>query len=242
LRGSPGGTSIATTGGQSNHPGQSHQNGQPTNTPAPAQPTNTPAPPAAGAMLYSADWSGGMAGWGGPAQWGASSGELVASGDNQNYLDVDHTTAIAPFHPAYADYAVASRIRLITCGTTPPGCYGGFGLALRLGQNPDTGWIFGVDVTGEGPPYAAKAEVYPAEKLGGSTYCGVYCSVAYTPYTPGTDWHTYRAEVRGNHVKLLIDGYTVVDATDNRFLAPGAVGLVAFGAQIEVSSFQVTAL
>jgi hypothetical protein len=52
----------------------------------------------------------------------------------------------------------------------------------------------------------------------------------------------YRVEVRANTLRLLVDGARMVDATDNRYLSPGRVGLWSDQYQLEVRSFKVIAL
>ena len=63
-----------------------------------------------------------------------------------------------------------------------------------------------------------------------------------TLYDPKTDWHTYRAEFKGNTIRLLVDGATVVETSDNRHLTGGGIGLWCKTAQINVRSFKVVAL
>jgi hypothetical protein len=61
-------------------------------------------------------------------------------------------------------------------------------------------------------------------------------------YSLDTNWHTYRVEVRGNDIKLLIDGQTVLETTDNHHLTSNSVGLWSNGMVINVRSFKVFAL
>jgi hypothetical protein len=62
------------------------------------------------------------------------------------------------------------------------------------------------------------------------------------PFDPGTDWHTYRVEVQGNAIKLLIDGAVMASVRDNRYLSGGDVGLWSNRYQLEVRSFKVIKL
>jgi hypothetical protein len=39
------------------------------------------------------------------------------------------------------------------------------------------------------------------------------------------DWHTLRFEARGEHLKVIFDGQTVIEKTDRTFSKPGNVGL-----------------
>jgi hypothetical protein len=56
------------------------------------------------------------------------------------------------------------------------------------------------------------------------------------------DWHTYRAEVRDNDIKFLIDGQSVIETIDNHHLTSNSVGLFSNGMVINVRSFKVIAL
>jgi hypothetical protein len=58
----------------------------------------------------------------------------------------------------------------------------------------------------------------------------------------GHNGECYWLEVKGNTIKLLVDGALLLDATDNRHLSNGRVGLVSIGAQINVRSFKVIQL
>lgn len=58
-----------------------------------------------------------------------------------------------------------------------------------------------------------------------------------------TAWHTYRFDLKDDTLTFFIDGQKILTTTDTHYLSPGRVGLaVNSGSQIEVKSFQVTAL
>jgi hypothetical protein len=61
-------------------------------------------------------------------------------------------------------------------------------------------------------------------------------------YEPRQEWHTYRLEVVGNEITLLVDGAVICQAIDNQFLTGGGAGLLNIGVQINVRSFRVVAL
>ncbi|WP_422930037.1 family 16 glycoside hydrolase [Singulisphaera sp. PoT] len=42
--------------------------------------------------------------------------------------------------------------------------------------------------------------------------------------TPG-EWHTFRFEAKGKHLKVIFDGQTVIEKDDETFTGPGKVGL-----------------
>jgi serine/threonine protein kinase len=61
-------------------------------------------------------------------------------------------------------------------------------------------------------------------------------------YTPDTKYHTYRVEVKTNTITLFLDGQQIGQATDNTYLNARQVGLRAYDAEINVTSFKVFAL
>jgi hypothetical protein len=65
-------------------------------------------------------------------------------------------------------------------------------------------------------------------------------------FDPGDDWHTYRFELRGDEIRLLIDGADVVTATlevpVNSASADAQAGLWAQGVQLEVRKVSVQSL
>jgi hypothetical protein len=67
-------------------------------------------------------------------------------------------------------------------------------------------------------------------------------SLASAHFDPGFSMHTYRAEVKGNTIKLFIDGGLLASATDNQYLDAGQVGLYSSFVQVDVTSFKVIAL
>ena len=67
-------------------------------------------------------------------------------------------------------------------------------------------------------------------------------TIAATPFTPGTDWHNYYVEFRGNSIKLLVDANVMLEAADNSFISGGRVGLSSNRNQISVRKFRVIML
>lgn len=61
-------------------------------------------------------------------------------------------------------------------------------------------------------------------------------------YRPDRGWHTYRLEVRGNQMRLLVDGKLRNAITSKRFADQTAVGLYALAATIQIQAFRVIAL
>lgn len=61
-------------------------------------------------------------------------------------------------------------------------------------------------------------------------------------FDPGSNWHVYRVEVKGNTVQFYIDENAMASAQDNKYLVAGDVGLWCNQYKIEVRSFTVIAL
>jgi hypothetical protein len=191
-------------------------------------------PPKPGDVLYQADWSQGMDGWAGTADWKTVAGLLVADGTAAGRKDLGWVWA--GFQPGTSDYAVESDIKAVPTG-------GHF--------IPETNW--GVLLRSAGSSsrnYQITCSCYYGGTLAQGTreanlavisaqQEGQY--IVSKAFTPRNDWHTYRLEAKGHHVRLLIDGQLIVETDDNRYLDGRGVGLRA-AAQINVRSFKVIAL
>jgi hypothetical protein len=154
--------------------------------------------------------------------WRRLKGMLLNAG---TYAGEDFAPIFAPYKPEYGDYAVEADIRVIENGYS-------FGVVVRA--NGKEGYAVGVGVGNKhthicyldgtiddwGRTHNCKAE---AEKV----------------FDPGTDWHTYRIEVEGNRIRLLIDGIEMASVADNMFLSAGRVGLWSSKYQLEVRNFKV---
>ncbi len=200
----------------------------PTLTPTP---TPSPTPPPPGTILYQADWSNGLNGWKGSPDWKVLNGMLLSDGSNGNIID--GPTIVPPYQVSNtADYAIEANIQLISYGYVGEGS-SSFGISLR-GTSTTNGWqgyTGGLLAFNQYQRYMqiTGPDIFDALKRG--------------DFDPGsTSPHTYRVEVKGNDIKLLIDGSIRLEVTDNRYLSGAQVGLWCFGPQINVSSFEVFAL
>lgn len=167
-------------------------------------------PPSAG-EVYRADWAGGLGGWTGGASWKAVSGMLVNDGQEAGY-----TYIMAPFTPTTPDYSVEAVIQLARGGE--------FGLAARHDGKVGYWWRYQ-----DGGFRITTGATGDTERISDVVY-----------FTAGTDFHTYRLEVKGNAIRGLIDGSPRRDTTDNRLLSPGTAGLWVYRSQINVRSFRIT--
>jgi hypothetical protein len=61
-------------------------------------------------------------------------------------------------------------------------------------------------------------------------------------FDPNTNWHTYRLEVKGTTLRLLIDGNQVLQVQDTTYLSGGKLGLNSFQTELNVRSYKVFAI
>lgn len=179
------------------------------------KPTQTRSP----SVLYRADWSAGMDGWSGSADWTALRGELLSAGNGG--------LAVAPIEiESVGDFAVEAEIRLVRYTTLSTAS---FGVKVRI-QDGGAGYAVGNDQSG--------GVIALRTDHGG----GVPATLDSQPFTPDEGWHRYRIEARGNELRGFVDGAPVLNATDNTFLTGKRVGLWNNGAQLSVRGFEVSEL
>ena len=131
------------------------------------------------------------------------------------------TGIAAPYQSDHVNnYAVEAEIQ----GMNPGAIFFEFGIIAR------EGYRLGVDDT-----FAKIWRDY--YRLGG----GNWVEIGATRLGTLRGWHTYRAEMNGNRVRLLVDGSLAVEVTDNMYLSAGRVGLWS-STQVSVRSFRVIAL
>lgn len=209
-------------------------------------------------LLYQADWSYGLNGWTSPKigasaqSWYDSHGELASSGQLTSYFDSrcpgnqhvcfsDFSTIVAPYQPGVApappgfygiqDYMVEVQIRLNSEESNSGGGHG-FGLGVRryFDGKLDEGYGWKVVEPASGEDYIA---LYgqPDTK-----------SLMSKPFSPGDNWRTYRIEVNGSDIRLMVDGATVFDRHDARFTHGGWVEMWENSDMVSVRSFTVSRL
>jgi hypothetical protein len=126
--------------------------------------------------------------------------------------------SFAPYKPTSADVVVEAQIQVLKNGC-------GFGVVVRA--DGDKGYAAGVDVNGN---------TYIWYRSGGNAV------VEGQAFKPGSEWHTYRVEVKGNTITLSIDNAVMASLIDNRFISAGSVGLWSRSYQLEVQNFKVMAV
>ena len=136
-----------------------------------------------------------------------------------------------------------------------PGLFGynyEFGIVVR-GDGSSNGYEVGmanvsrqVAPTGNTSPQGALIALIQNDNTSGYVYgSGFSYSGAIlknSKYQLDTAWHTYRVEVTGNDIKFFVDDGLLAETTDNTYLSGMRVGLRAVYADVDVSSFKVTAL
>ena len=166
--------------------------------------------------------------------WTASETALVNAGSSaiaEPWLVL--TTMSAPA------FAVEAEIRVN--GLLESVCDQSFGL---VGGSPDAGAMFGAGLLFPCDSDAARARLtdvavwedgYNADPV-----------LAEEPFDPGADWHTYRFEVRGDQLRLIVDGAGVVsgapEAVADFTAADVEAGLWAQGVDVEVRRVSVEPL
>lgn len=175
-------------------------------------------------VLYQADWSKGDDGWTKSERWNVLDGQLLNDGR-------DTSSIVAPYEPNHLDYAVEARIQIIrvhNAATIWGGC-SRIGIFARAGTD-NLGYQGKLECVALDAPYAGTAQIATDDFL------------AQTDYTPGSDWHTYRLEIRGNDVSFLMDGARLLETRSNAFLSPGHVGILCDHVEVAISRFSVTTL
>ena len=166
-----------------------------------SSPTPTPLP--AGTMLYQADWSHGLLGWTGAHGWKVVQGKLESDTSGSASFTI-------PYRLSVSDYAIEFRLQIVR--SMPP--YGGYYEVVAPKLPGKDGYHAGVlDLKAPGQrPFGD----HPQSQV----YLDPYSDVAQgsgmpQDYEPGSRWHTYRVEVRGNEVSLLDDG-TQIGSTSSQ--------------------------
>ncbi len=170
-------------------------------------------------MLYEANWSADRAGWSGGTEWRAINGMLVNNGS----ASWTPSVALAPFRGAGDDYIAEADIQQIDGH--------GFGVIVRVDEGQTVALGNGYNagfVTLDG------ACIYVGAP-------GWSSPLGKRDFTAGRGWHVYRMEVKGNLLRLLIDGGLMVERTDNRFLTGSSAGIWSVAAQINVRKFRLIA-
>jgi 3-keto-disaccharide hydrolase len=193
-----------------------------TATPEPPTPGPTATPTPGPEVLYQADWSNGMNGWAASPSWKTVDGMLITDGGSGN------TAAIAPYRPGeIANYAVEVELKLIRGnGLT-------YGIFVR---GDDSGEGYWVGYEGVRQNLGSGATIWSDDYFPYAKF------VQNAPFEPKSDWQIYRVEVKGTTIKLLVDGATILEVQDNRYISGGKIGLWSQEYQLNIRNFKITKL
>lgn len=181
---------------------------------------------------WEADWRDGLGGWAGPADWKTVDGVLVNDGTGGG--GAGGSSIVAPHEPPGPDYAVEAEIQLVRFPNFGWMSYASSGVIVR---GDDTG-AYAVGFCGETP--VVVGDCGPNDKgLGVFVDGAPIGEVADPGASTDRGWHTYRIEVDGNEITLLLDGADVQHEVSNRFLTGTRVGLWSSGAELDVRAFRV---
>jgi 3-keto-disaccharide hydrolase len=201
---------------------------------APAGVGATSTSSATGQALFTANWKSGVAGWQvGGGRWHISGGLLT------NTID-DPSSLLAPYRLTRANFAVQATIRLAAWRHSGSSEDNVFGILFRgAGQgaaNPATGLVGGV-----ARGFLGCDGLYSWAGIATADTDSEVLKET-SKFRPEHGWHTYRLEVRGNAMRLLVDGKLRNAVTSKRFAGQKAVGLYALAATIQVRNFTVIGL
>ena len=196
-------------------------------------PSPTPTPLPAGIVLYQADWSHGLAGWQGTQGWKVVQGQLETDAS-------DSATFTIPYRPPVSDYAVEIRLQIVRL-LSPNGGPSFTIFATRApgkdGYQAGASNLLGSVTRPFGSHPQSQVFLDPSD----DTAPG---SGMPNAYYPGSGWHIYRVEVRGNEVRLLDDGTQIgyARSTQTRVLSNGPLGLSSELLVLRVSSVRILTL
>ena len=174
-------------------------------TPASAkQSSPTPTPLPAGTVLYQADWTHGLSGWPGAHGWKVVRGQLESDSSGS-------ATFTIPYQFPVSNYAIEFRLQVVR--SVPP--YGGHYEIVAPKVTGKDGYHAGIfDLKAPGPhPFGQhpQSNVYLDPFSDASQGSGIP-----QDYEPGSGWHIYRVEVRGNEASLLDNGTQIGSASSER--------------------------
>jgi hypothetical protein len=198
--------------------------------------THAASPHGSAKVLYRASWSGALGTWtyGGDA-WTVQGTLLQYSGDAAS--DV-----LSPYKVTRGNYAVQAAIKLVGFKDTGLSESRGFGILLRSTGAADptentVGLVAGVGRGFMGCEGISSQAVFTT---GDTDFTSLKKKNA--SYHPNNAWHVYRVEVRGNAIKLSIDGKVMNTVTTKKFAGGNLVGLYSLGAQLQIKSFTIFGL
>jgi hypothetical protein len=155
-------------------------------------------------MLYQVNWSHGLSNWAGMHGWKVVQGRLETDSTGS-------ATFTIPYNITLSKYAVEFRLQVVR--SLPP--YGGNYEIVAPKLPGKDGYHAGIfDLKAPGPqPFGQhpQSNVYLEPYNDVSRGSGIP-----QDYEPGSGWHTYRVEVRGNEASLLDNGTQIGSASSQQ--------------------------
>lgn len=199
-------------------------------SPTPTTPPATPTPTRTPTLLFTGDWSQGLAGWQATPGWSIVNGALQSDGG-------DGRSVTIPYHVAVSTYALEYTMAILqprdngefdASAAPAPGSYG---YQLRLYNMLSPGHVqfalhpqFGVTID----PIGTQNSPSP-----------------WVDFEPGTRPHRYRIEIRGPMATVYVDDKRIspiAESTDTPTLSGGPLTLTCSLAVVQVSDITISAL
>ena len=201
----------------SSTPPQTHQTALPTTKPLPS-----------GMVLYQANWSKGLDNWKGDRGWTTVNGQLQSN-------SVANISIVAPYEPPVANYAIETRVRIVRILKNVANAFTIYA-SDQPGKDGFQGSVNTLAYREPSLPPLGFAQVAPDQLNGSAGFQEI-------DFVPGNNWHTYRIEVQGNEVSLLIDGTRVSTSSSlEQAISNGPIGLTSLGFELKISSFRIVTL
>ncbi|MDQ2884887.1 MAG: hypothetical protein M3Y39_02270 [Chloroflexota bacterium] len=198
-------------------------------------------------VLCQYDTTKGFNDWINSSQWKSiSNGMLGSAGTDDGNDGSKYITWSGCSQFPTANYAVEAQMQYVRNANPYNNKNFEFGIMLR-GDGTASGYEVGAGQDTCNDPTLAMISLVQDGQTGNPPQCSygpapLSGSGSSHGYKIDTDWHTYRAEVTGNIIRLFVDGNKLLETNDNTFTDAGQVGLRDVYGDINVKSFKVTSL
>lgn len=194
-----------------------------------------PAAIAAG-PTYSSSWGHGLEGW------AKSSGGWAASRGVVSYSGAGASVLVAPARVKSGKYVVQAAVRLMAWRETGISESHGMGILIRAtGPVDPTAETAGV-MAGLGKGFVGCDGVHSNAVMATADTDFTALAQDKRAFSAGHAWHTVRVEVRGNTIKLIIDGRLRTSTSTRRFATGTSVGLFSLSARMQAKDFTIERL
>jgi hypothetical protein len=185
----------------------------------------------AGTVLFRADWSHGLSAWGNQHGW------KLVNGMAQSDVSIGNALTV-PYLLTVRNYIIECRFQVVNVPRT-----GGYFIIKAPHLPNKDGYTAGILNL-----YAPGARTSPYGNPEALIYLDplddMQARMAPIDYDPGSNWHTYRVQIKGPAADLFIDGSdssTAVSEKDDS-LSTGPLQVISSLAVVRISSVTITAL